>query len=147
MNKTTYQKEDLIWEATRRNEYYKALYGDSAVPKSNLASRSISEKSRDNNLCRKLKLRETRKAGFEAMSVKLLPLLTKIREEQTPSLNRTDRNEIAKGVFKNNFPADPDVDIDAIREQIDNGADPKEVHPYHGFFEKNEETRSTALNP
>jgi hypothetical protein len=82
MTKLKYAKEDLIWEATRRNEGYKRLF------KSNV-------------------------------------------DEST-------KTALARDFFGLNFLADPNLDIGKIKDNIASGADPKEAHPYHGFFEKNE---------
>ena len=82
MNKTTYQKDDLIWEGTRRSEIYRDFF-----------KRELSESA---------------------------------------------RIALARDFFGLNFPADPNLGIDKIEEKIASGADPKEVHPYHGFFERKE---------
>jgi hypothetical protein len=83
MNKTTYRKEDLIWEATRRSEGYKQLFKS--------------------------------------------------------EIGENTKTDLAMDFFRLNFPADPNLGIDKIEEKIASGADPKEVHPYHGFFERKEE--------
>ena len=88
---TKYQKEDLIWEATRRSEVYKNFY-----------NRSVDDEF---------------------------------------------KKVMAKEFFCLDLLADPDVDIDTIKEQVDNGADPKKVHPYPGFFEKKETPVTHHLIP
>ena len=81
MTNPKYQKEDLIWEATRRNEGYRRLYGS--------------------------------------------------------GVDENTKTALARDFFGLNFLADPDLDINTIKENIASGADPKETHPYHGFFERN----------
>ena len=83
MNKTTYRKEDLIWEATRRSEGYKQLFKS--------------------------------------------------------EIGENTKTDLAMDFFRLNFLADPLIGIDKIKDNIASGAEPKKAHPYHGFFERNEE--------
>jgi hypothetical protein len=80
MTNLKYQKEDLIWEATRRNEGYKRLFKS--------------------------------------------------------DVDQNTKTALAIDFFALNFLADPTIGIDNIKENIASDADPKEAHPYHGFFER-----------
>lgn len=87
MTKVKYKKEDLLWEATRRNEEYKAYY-------------------------------------------------YKLIEKQSDEVDKWKRIWNPYNNYKWKIPGaiDPSIDVDEIKEKINSGADPLEVHPYFRFF-------------
>ena len=154
MDKIKYEKEDLLWEATRRNEFYKALYGGLAMPKTEpiptqipkqqtdfIAKLEIDEieKQKVRDYKNRLKLSAMRKDRFKRMveDATKQPLSYKV---SSGSPDKKVRKSMAREYFGLNFLADPKVDIDTIKKEIASGADPKKVHPYYGFFDKKEAT-------
>jgi hypothetical protein len=77
-----YEKEDLVWEATRRSELYKTIYNEEFAKNSS--------------------------------SYRLM---------------------VCHRILRTNLLLDPSIKIDEIKKKIKLGADPADVHPYHGYFE------------
>ena len=56
-----------------------------------------------------------------------------LKKNKSPDYAAT-YGELLRGLFQMNVLCDPAIDIDQIQKKIADGADPKEIHPYYGFF-------------